>query len=377
MGFHTRFLLLLSFVVVFCSEAAANVIYVSKRLLPLNADGTSWVRSFQTVTEALQVAVAGDEIWVARGRYVPGQLVDARFELIEEVALYGGFAGNEAARNDRDWQANLTILSGDIDDNDFRDLHGVTRTVSAIRGTNSRTVVYLPSTTTSTAVIDGFIITGGDAETHGGGLYSNGSAAQVRDLLVVGNRAATRGGGVYLTGSNLTAEGLQVQSNGAQYGAGVACYSSSAATFRDCSVQGNEASLDGGGFRIHQSDVIGLNLLVTGNKARSGGGVYVHNSSPLFVNLTLASNLAVTSGAGGITSGGSASVALHNAIVWGNYRGFAHGSAEQLSGTFVIDEATIEGGGCGCRRGYGLAGFPQSASGIDRATLECGLSRAR
>ncbi|MDD4612831.1 MAG: hypothetical protein PHP80_07490, partial [Synergistaceae bacterium] len=49
---------------------------------------------------------------------------DAAFVLKNGVALYGGFAGNENLRKERDWDANPTTFSGEIqDDGVFSNLH--------------------------------------------------------------------------------------------------------------------------------------------------------------------------------------------------------------------------------------------------------------
>lgn len=53
--------------------------------------GTSWVAAKRSVTNALAGAAAGDEIWVAEGKYFEAVVMKA------DVALFGGFCRPAAA----------------------------------------------------------------------------------------------------------------------------------------------------------------------------------------------------------------------------------------------------------------------------------------
>ena len=66
------------------------------------------------------VAASGDEVWVAAGTYKPTGGADQTisFNPPAGVKIYGGFAGTETSRGQRDWITNKTILSGDLQGND-------------------------------------------------------------------------------------------------------------------------------------------------------------------------------------------------------------------------------------------------------------------
>ena len=72
---------------------------------PPGAKGTgdSWLNPFLTIQEGVAVA---DEVWVAAGTYEESVI------MAEGCSVYGGFAGTEGSRGERDWVANLTVVIG-------------------------------------------------------------------------------------------------------------------------------------------------------------------------------------------------------------------------------------------------------------------------
>ncbi|HMQ88774.1 MAG TPA: choice-of-anchor Q domain-containing protein [Flavilitoribacter sp.] len=93
----------------------ASVIYVNQAAAGVNT-GESWENAFLDLQPALATAQPLDEIWIAKGTYKPTSGTDrsATFLVPNGVKLYGGFEGFEISINQRDWEGNHTILSGNI-----------------------------------------------------------------------------------------------------------------------------------------------------------------------------------------------------------------------------------------------------------------------
>lgn len=186
----------------------AAVIYVKADAAGAN-DGSSWLDAYTDLQVALTAAAAGDSVWVARGTYKPTAGLDrtATFLMKNGVALFGGFAGVETSVSERVMRFHRAILSGEIgipgkDDNIYHVLRAL--------GLDS------------TAVVDGFVVTGGNASgaaPHdvGGGLTVTLGNPTVRNIWFDDN-AATKGGGASFSGSRATVVNVAFTRNFAAYG---------------------------------------------------------------------------------------------------------------------------------------------------------------
>ncbi len=88
-------------------------------------DGSSWADAYTDLSDALTIAPVCPsitQVWVAEGTYFPSNSTgrDATFQLVDGLAVCGGFAGDETALSQRDYLLNETILSGDIRRQQFR-----------------------------------------------------------------------------------------------------------------------------------------------------------------------------------------------------------------------------------------------------------------
>jgi len=329
------------------SRAAPRVLYAAPGGVA-SGNCNSWANAC-TLQYALSLAQSGDEIWVKKGVHYPGPAGDrtATFALKSGVALYGGFAGTESSRDERDWQANPTVLSGDIDQNDITDANGVVTTTAHIRGENAYHVVTAENVD-SAAVLDGFIITAGkadgpypysygggmynsygnliltnvtfsgnSAQSYGGGMYNYGGDPTLTNVTFCGNSASGHGGGMYNDG-NSTLTDVTFSSNSAYAGGGMSNWYSDPVLlnviFRD-----NSASAGGGGMFNSSSSPTLTNVAFSGNSARNGGGMFNDYSNPTVVNATFSGNSATEFGGGMSTYYLYYSPpTLKNVIMWGN-----------------------------------------------------------
>ncbi len=337
-------------------------------------DGSSWANA-ANLQDALTAggavtAASGAEIWVAAGTYTPGTARGDSFVLVEGVEVYGGFAGTETALSQRDPAANVTTLSGDLNGDDGANF--------ANNGDNSFHVVRGGSGITTATVLDGFTISGGNANgggnnANGGGILNFDSSPTLTNVTISGNRADFRGGGikndfnssptltnVTITGntagegggianaffSNATLTNLIISGNRADIyggglfnrnnstptvtnvsitsntagfgGGGIYNFDNSNATLTNVTITGNEATNLGGGIFNNVSDASYTNVTITGNTAGvNAGGFFNDNSNPTLTNVTITSN--TTGGVGGgFFNQGSSNPVIQNSIIWGN-----------------------------------------------------------
>ncbi len=277
-------------------------LYVDAAGMFLVPDGLRWTLAFTNLQDALAEAADGDEIWVAAGVYYPdegrGQTnndVRASFALKNGVKIYGGFAGTETERSQRQPRVNVTVLSGDIDGNDGTDSNGVVTTTANITGSNAYHVIYNIGVS-STAVLDGFTITAGDVNVGGfcpdnnncgGGMYNIRSSPEINQISFRGNRAAAHGGGM-VNWENSHPKISQVSFSGnyaAAHGGGMINSHSSHPKMSQVSFSGNAASVGGGMYNQNNSHPEMSQVSFSGNSAtNSGGGMFNINSSPHIVN---------------------------------------------------------------------------------------------
>ncbi|MFO0827115.1 MAG: M12 family metallo-peptidase [Phycisphaerales bacterium] len=250
---------------------------------PPGGDGRSWGTAFRRLSDAIGEPVfrCGEviEVWVAAGVYTPTRDgADAgrqdAFWIAPHMRLLGGFAGNETSAVQRDPATNLTVLTGDRLGNDGPNF--------ANRTDNCYRVVAATSGTNASALIDGFTIRGGHADSG-------------------------------LNGGN-------------DFGSGVKGWAGMG-RIHNCVLTDNFAHW-GGAIAIGNAEVDLVNCLITGNRSDPpgsangyGAGLVVHNEFVAdVVNCTIVGNQAIgpSSMGGGIYVTSGSTLALRNSIVWGN-----------------------------------------------------------
>lgn len=341
-----------------CGLTFAGTRYVDVTLTTGADDGSSWANAHRGtvgLVTALAAASPGDEIWVARGRYKPttSGSRSISFVLRSDVAVYGGFAGGEGALSERDFVLHPTILSGDLGDNDG----------SGILTDNSFHVVNGASTT-ATAILDGFVVTGGNADApgvneRGGGFVLVGASATIRNCIVRGNRAPFGdGGGMFVSGGAPRVESTTFEDNDAFRGGGSQIAAGASAVFERCIWFRNEANSGGG---IHAGTANSVELqsclfagnVATGTTVEAGGGAVLNQSTLTIRGCTIVFNRTTGTSTGGIRSIGVCSAS--NSIVYDNVG--ASGMPDNTAGV-TYSWSCVEGGALGAGI---LAADPQLA----------------
>ncbi len=288
---------------------AATLCYVKANAAGAN-NGTSWADAYTSLQSALGASPC-TEIWVAAGTYKPTSGADraATFQLKSGVALYGGFAGTETARNQRDPATNVTILSGDIGtvgnnaDNSYHTVSG--------------------SGTDATAVLDGFSITDGNANgvspgERGGGMYNLNGSPTLRNVSFIYNTALYFGGGTYNDSGNPTMTNV---------------------TFTYNSVTDPTNGMGGGLLNLRGNPIL-TNVTFSGNSSPNGGGGMHNNSgSATLINVTFNGNTI------GMRNSNS-TVTIKNSLFWGDTAAFSNSGSTVSILDSVVQNGCPSGSTC-------------------------------
>jgi hypothetical protein len=256
---------------------ANGIIYVTESG---TGDGSSWANAAGDLADVLSLAStipAIEQIWVAAGTYKPQVMAgngatdrDKAFVLAKNIKVYGGFAGTETQLTNRVLStANASILSGDLngDDNGESNL------------TENAYHVVISAGDIGTAVLDGFTISGGNA---------NGSSS-----ITVNSQYVERnyGGGISIYGSNPMLSNLKINKNTASNsGGGIYNGNSSASVLTNILITENKATTNGGGIYNSSSAPYLTNITISGNLANNGSGLYNSLSAPQIRNSIIYGN---------------------------------------------------------------------------------------
>lgn len=241
-------------------------------------DGSSWENASGNLQNMIDELAKNNpqnlpgEVWVAAGTYVPqvqvisGTTYSASFLMRDGISVYGGFAGDESSKQEREvgkmpWNfVNKTILEGSYYEHSKTSWNESNHKWTLT--SDSRHVVFfspLPSEGKSgfdkSTILNGVTIRGG---------YAQGGEG-VADFMT------DRGAGVYM-GINATLEKCIVTENSST-GNGGAVYIYGGRVMNSL-IYNNNADGDGGAVYVDNAGIV-LASMLTNNSANNGSGAYL------------------------------------------------------------------------------------------------------
>ncbi|SDC34357.1 choice-of-anchor Q domain-containing protein [Niabella drilacis] len=308
----------------------AEVIIYVKPVATGNGDGTSWDDATSDLQGAINT-IGVQKVFVAVGNYdVPSP---NSFIMKNGVAIYGGF---DPGRNIKTLANNRIMM----------DTSGVTGSI--LNGKRERPVIWNVFTDAtkmnSTAVLDGFTITGGynniEGLYDGGGGMRNSYASPTISNVVFRANAAYNGGGMlnFFSGPVLTNTAF-VKDSAKNQGGGIHNFSSATTVMNGAIITGNYSAQNGAGITNYATgSQTFTNLLITKNTAaNAGGGVENINSASTFLNTLVADNTQ------GVVASGANTPTFINCTIARNYTPFGETSFYSVDGNIHFINSIVFG----------------------------------
>lgn len=310
------------------SGACRCIVYVNTGGSDDN-DGTAWAGAKRSVSAGITTASAnGCEVWVRAGTYNPGYAREHTFQLAPHVAVFGGFAGTETRRAQRDWANNVTILSGEVG--------------STPEDTNDN--AFHVVTGADDAILDGFTITlantEGASRECGGGVLNEGVSPTLRNLTFIENATPSSGGDLCnVDASPLIEYATFTNSRNTSSGGGHGVsfiQEGGSAVLRYVRFESMNSGRGTGGAIANSGQLLIENSTFHGLSRRDGGGAIANGSGAyLMIRDSLFDDNSVNSSGSGASNGGAIE---------------SDGVLEIVSSTFVNNSAGI-GGAIAARAG--------------------------
>ncbi len=171
----------------------------------------------------------------------------------------------------------------------------------------------------------------GNSATNAGGMYNNASSPTVTDCTFDGNTATNAGGGMYNASGNPTVSNCTFSGNTATNAGGGMYNGSSSPTVTNCTFSGNSVTNAGGMYNTNSSNPTVTNCSFSGNTVTLDGGgmLNTNSSSPTVTNYTFSGNSANADG------GGMHNTSASNPTVTNT--GFCDNTPDQISGDPITD----------------------------------------
>jgi len=328
----------------------AGIIYVDVNATGSN-NGMSWENAYTDLQSALERVrqCYASQIWVAEGTYKPTKdpyEYDAAFELVDGVAIYGGFPPGGGPWRQRNPDTYETIMDGNLGDDIW--VYNVVKS-SNITG----------------ATLDGFTI----KNAYNSGLYFNASALTIKNCKITNNCPDpwSSNGGIYCTNSSfLNISYSEISDN--NYSGGIFFSGCNDLTVTICLITGNTAFSGGGIGCWYSGSLTVKSCIISGNEAQthSGGGIYNDSSSSTITNCIFSGNFASSGGGGGLLNY-SCSPTIRNCVFTGNITTgddgggmYNNGASPTLTNcTFRKNHAERKGGGI-----YNHGSYPNITNSI-------------
>ena len=348
-----------------------TVMYVNAAAVGGTKDGTSWANAYTDLALAISNATDCVEIWVARGTYFshPDPTYLTSFELKSGLALYGGFAGTETNRSQRNWTLNPTILA--------------TRTNISVINNFGRTAAidfssildgFVFTNNTSYAVINndsaspiirncfftrnsGICIANQDSQpiisactfsnNTAQAIYNRSSSPSISGCVFTQQSTSFEGAAIRNSESSPTIDGSVFYNNTAGWGGAIANVSKSSPLITRCIFKNNSSGNGGAIYNMIGTSTTVRNSLFYNNSAAQfrGGAISEYGTNLTVASCTFYNNSALLSGGGIYLQGTSATVL--NSIFWHNAtrdgNSTESGQIDRHTGTLWLTNSVVEG----------------------------------